>query len=219
MANVGTSRRSCARLRLQWAVEHGCWTLKIFPLNCVGAWAAKSAHHVITDAWRAASRARTTDPAQAARCAGTRYPPAARASAAPSPTRSRSGSRRRTRAPLRACVRAPALLPCHPGPCPPCAVTTNVPCHYAAHVRAFRCSHLAPGNRDALALSRGEMCRRKLACGNHECPDVCHTGASKPCEVKVAARCFCGKEERKLGCEGGDVHDAIAFSGEAHEEL
>jgi transcriptional repressor NF-X1 len=112
----------------------------------------------------------------------------------------------------------PCPLPCHPGPCPPCGVTTSVPCHCGKHTRSFRCSNLAPSRRsEARAeMSCGETCNRKLSCGNHTCSKVCHPGDCGPCEVKVASKCWCGKEERELGCgEGEPKHsEIISASGQ-----
>ncbi|KAI0711152.1 hypothetical protein C8T65DRAFT_776732 [Cerioporus squamosus] len=53
-------------------------------------------------------------------------------------------------------------------------------------------------------LSCGELCGRMLSCGNHTCQDVCHPGKCSPCPIREKARCYCGKEEKELGCGEGE---------------
>lgn len=101
----------------------------------------------------------------------------------------------------------PCSLTCHPGPCPPCQVTTQMPCYCSKQVLSFRCSHLALGRSGVPALAElscGQTCGRILGCGNHTCADPCHPGSCKPCPVKVSARCYCGKDEKELSCGEGE---------------
>ncbi|CAH8544535.1 unnamed protein product [Dicrocoelium dendriticum] len=47
----------------------------------------------------------------------------------------------------------------------------------------------------APSFSCGGICGQPLACGNHSCPDICHTGECKPCALDPS-RCFtcpCGR--------------------------
>lgn len=98
----------------------------------------------------------------------------------------------------------PCSLPCHPGPCPPCNVTTELPCYCEKQTLSFRCSNLAPSRAGVGAnLSCGKPCGRRLACGNHPCENPCHDGPCAPCKVTEVAKCYCEKTERELGCGEG----------------
>lgn len=104
----------------------------------------------------------------------------------------------------------PCPIPCHPGPCPPCQVTTQLRCHCSSKVLSFKCSNLSPskGNGGIPAdLSCGNTCFKELDCKNHACQDTCHPGDCKPCEVEGQARCYCGKEEANIRCGKGDPKD------------
>ena len=95
----------------------------------------------------------------------------------------------------------PCPLQCHPGPCPPCQITTRPECYCPLKkVLAFRCGIDANAGRD---LSCGNTCKRTLGCEKHACERVCHSGECNKCEVKDIARCWCGKEEKEIGCEEG----------------
>lgn len=100
-------------------------------------------------------------------------------------------------------------LPCHPGPCPPCQVTTQMSCFCNKKTLTFRCGNLAQ-NR-ATSLSCGQVCDRPLGCGNHHCELPCHDGSCTPCGVKEHARCYCGKEERQLACGEGEEKLSVVF--------
>lgn len=113
----------------------------------------------------------------------------------------------------------PCPLPCHPGPCPPCAVTTSVPCHCGKDTRSFRCSNLAPtGNQARPEMSCGQRCGKMLSCGNHVCEGMCHPGGCGPCAITVPSRCWCGKEERDLTCGAGDAQSCIVISSSGHRD-
>ena len=129
------------------------------------------------------------------------------------------------------CGHACPLL-CHPGPCPPCQVTLQIPCPCPRHqVVVFRCgddslsgkgkSQDDPVSREK-AVSCGNVCGRLLDCGKHSCQRMCHTGACDPCELMEVVKCHCGRSSKELGCgegesvacsirnvEGGDVHHWI----------
>jgi transcriptional repressor NF-X1 len=113
----------------------------------------------------------------------------------------------------------PCPLPCHPGPCPPCAVTTAVPCHCGKHTRSFRCSNLVPRtNGGQPEMSCAQTCGKKLGCGSHICPKICHPGPCGSCEVTVTSRCWCGKEERDLGCGKGTPRESVVISDSGEED-
>ena len=111
----------------------------------------------------------------------------------------------------------PCPLSCHPGPCPPCQVTTSQPCYCGKHVMSFRCAHRygRPAVTAVAELSCGEPCGRMLSCGNHTCQDPCHPGKCSPCPIRETARCYCGKEERELGCGEGEPKECVVFQNEA----
>ena len=95
----------------------------------------------------------------------------------------------------------PCPLQCHPGPCPPCQITTHPECYCPLKkVLAFRCGVDANAERD---LSCGNICKRTLDCKKHTCERVCHSGECDKCQVKDEARCWCGKEEKEIGCAEG----------------
>ena len=103
----------------------------------------------------------------------------------------------------RACAH-PCALACHPGPCPPCQVTIQRPCHCGKQTLTYRCSSLAPSrNGTAASLSCGQICNKELACGSHKCQDLCHDGSCTPCQVRGTWRCYCGQSEKDLACGQG----------------
>lgn len=120
----------------------------------------------------------------------------------------------------RACGHA-CPLACHPGPCPPCAVTTQLPCHCARRViKSFRCADLAVGGAgsEGVNLSCSAICGALLGCGRHRCQRTCHPGDCEKCPVVEATRCYCGKEEKLLGCGEGEVkHSVVVINGVLEE--
>lgn len=106
----------------------------------------------------------------------------------------------------------PCPLTCHPGPCPPCGVTTSVECPCPRReVITYRCGgdassslgghHSASSGRRVLTC--GKMCHRTLSCGKHRCEELCHEGECGRCEVREEARCWCGRKEREVRCGEG----------------
>lgn len=87
-------------------------------------------------------------------------------------------------------------LQCHPGPCPPCtALAPPQPCPCGKTTTTRKCSEQGKDAR-----SCGQQCGRPLACGRHECLQVCHEGACQPCSVLFEANCFCGRRNESLQC-------------------
>lgn len=181
-----------------------CWTT--FHLKCIRSWAGKSVKELV-DAWRARGEERKGE----WRCPGCQSKREAvpngywcfcGSTAEPKPPRlatPHSCANPCTR-PRRGCQH-PCALACHPGPCPPCQVTTQLPCYCGKHIQSIRCANLAPGSSSS---SCGGVCGRKLGCGNHSCGDMCHQGECKKCEVKDLVRCYCGKEEKEVPCGEGE---------------
>ncbi|KAJ7512060.1 hypothetical protein B0H11DRAFT_1698808 [Mycena galericulata] len=182
--------------------QQHCWTT--FHLKCIRSWAAKSVKEV-ADAWAARGEPQRGGEWRCPGCQARRVavPTSYRCfcGSTPSPAPARISTPHSCASP---CTRArpacshPCPLLCHPGPCPPCRVTTDVKCGCPkATVLALRC-----GETD---ISCGATCGRTLACGTHACARECHTDACDPCIVREQARCWCGKEEREVGCGEGDA--------------
>lgn len=94
---------------------------------------------------------------------------------------------------------------CHPGPCPPCQVTRQVPCHCGSKVLPYKCSKMFSLDSSAAeSISCGNICDKKLSCGKHSCTDVCHSESCKPCVVREVVKCYCGKAETDVSCGAGE---------------
>ncbi|KAI0635276.1 hypothetical protein C8Q77DRAFT_1054207 [Trametes polyzona] len=191
-----------------------CWMT--FHLKCIRSWAAKSVKDVV-EAWRARGEEKEGD----WRCPGCQSKRTAVPSSywcfcgsTPDPKPPRLATPHSCANPCsrpRACGH-PCSLNCHPGPCPPCQVTTQKPCYCGKQTLSFRCAHLSLGknsNPATAELSCGQQCGRTLSCGNHPCEDVCHPGKCKPCPVRELVRCYCGKEEKEVGCGEGEVKECM----------
>ena len=89
-------------------------------------------------------------------------------------------------------------LPCHPGPCPPCAVTIQAACFCKKEQHSAKCQV----GLSASAFSCGQPCRKLLRCGNsvHVCAETCHEGPCPPCPEREEVRCWCGRETKQVGC-------------------
>ncbi|XP_039126857.1 LOW QUALITY PROTEIN: NF-X1-type zinc finger protein NFXL1-like [Dioscorea cayenensis subsp. rotundata] len=102
------------------------------------------------------------------------------------------------------------VLPCHPGPCPPCkAFAPRRPCPCGKKTVVRRCSDRTS------PLTCGQVCGRLLSCGRHRCEKICHTGACSPCRVLITASCFCSKKSEVVLCGDmamkGEVMDSDGF--------
>ncbi|KAI0360572.1 hypothetical protein OH77DRAFT_1470646 [Trametes cingulata] len=191
-----------------------CWVT--FHLKCIRSWASKSVKDLV-EAWRARGEEREGE----WRCPGCQSKRRAVPSSywcfcgsTPDPKPPRLATPHSCANPCsrpRACGH-PCSLTCHPGPCPPCQVTTQMPCYCGKQTLSFRCAHLGlskSGVPTTAELSCGQTCGRLLGCGNHICEDTCHPGKCKPCRIRVMARCYCGKEEKELGCGEGEEKECL----------
>ncbi|KAJ7136015.1 hypothetical protein C8R44DRAFT_609441 [Mycena epipterygia] len=179
-----------------------CWTT--FHLKCIRSWAAKSVKEV-ADAWTARGEPHRGGEWRCPGCQARRVavPTSYRCfcSSTPNPAPARISTPHSCASP---CTRSrpacshPCPLLCHPGPCPPCRITTDVKCGCPkGTVLALRCGEVD--------ISCGAICARTLACGTHKCARECHTDACDPCTVREQARCWCGATEREVGCGEGDA--------------
>ncbi|KZT20935.1 hypothetical protein NEOLEDRAFT_1244899 [Neolentinus lepideus HHB14362 ss-1] len=202
-----------------------CWTT--FHLKCIRSWASKSVKDV-AEAWRARGEDRQGE----WRCPGCQ----AKRMAVPSGYWCFCGSAVDPKPPRLAtphscanpCARPRVCghacpLACHPGPCPPCQITIELPCYCGKQRLSYRCSNLHTSKNKMASgqvadLSCGDTCGRKLGCGNHTCQVVCHDGPCPPCVIKETTRCYCGKEERELGCGEGESKFCTVINSDGDEE-
>ena len=115
----------------------------------------------------------------------------------------------------------PCPLSCHPGPCPPCMITIQNPCHCGKEVVALVCSRANPttGGKVNLPSNRscGHKCGKPLSCRNHFCEELCHEGECIQCSVTDPARCWCGKETRTVACGEGDAKECKILMADGEE--
>ncbi|KAF8957390.1 hypothetical protein BDZ97DRAFT_1906818 [Flammula alnicola] len=180
-------------------VQQYCWTS--FHVRCIRSWADKSVKEV-AEAWRARGEDKKGD----WRCPGCQ----AKREAIPSGYWCFCNSTPEPKPPRlstphscgNSCSRPresgcghPCPLQCHPGPCPPCQ----------KNVLTFRCGIDVRGN-GVRNLSCGQACGRPLSCGKHTCDKICHDGDCGKCQLTELVTCWCGKEQKVVGCgEGEDV--------------
>ncbi|KAJ7145342.1 hypothetical protein C8R43DRAFT_546162 [Mycena crocata] len=202
---------SCSPSIAVLETQQYCWTT--FHLKCIRSWAAKSVKEV-ADAWAARGEPHRGGEWRCPGCQARRtvVPTSYRCfcGSTPAPAPARISTPHSCASPCtrtRPACSHPCPLLCHPGPCPPCRITTDVKCGCSkGTILALRC-----GETD---VSCGSTCSRTLVCGIHICARQCHTDDCDPCAVREQARCWCGKEEREVGCGEGDAvpcsHDAVA---------
>ncbi|KAK9827063.1 hypothetical protein WJX74_005265 [Apatococcus lobatus] len=120
----------------------------------------------------------------------------------------------------RSCAHA-CLLPCHPGPCPPCHEQASVPCFCGTSLITLLCSQqqdkkLLEGKKQC-----GKPCRRALPDCPHACQAPCHPGpcpeAVQGCQQEVTARCRCRRQRTKLPCQ--QARRQMVNSGQNPQEL
>lgn len=105
----------------------------------------------------------------------------------------------------------PCDATCHAGPCAPCtAMGPTQDCFCGRNSSTKRCQDTDYDN----GWSCGEICGDLLPCGEHTCPLSCHEGLCGACEVKIEARCYCGKSQTEMLCSSKEeemesqlVHD------------
>ncbi|KAI2635508.1 hypothetical protein GGS21DRAFT_516219 [Xylaria nigripes] len=91
----------------------------------------------------------------------------------------------------------PCPLQCHAGPCPPCLLMgPSQSCFCGKNISTKRCSQ----TDYTQGWTCNETCGDLLACGEHLCQRVCHSGLCGSCETPVVSRSYCGGEFRKVSC-------------------
>ncbi|TFK47511.1 hypothetical protein OE88DRAFT_1720598 [Heliocybe sulcata] len=202
-----------------------CWTT--FHLKCIRSWASKSVKDM-AEAWRARGEDRKGE----WRCPGCQakrltvpsgYWCFCGSVVDPKPSRLATPHSCANPCSRRRVCGHPCPLACHPGPCPPCQITIELPCYCGKQVLSYRCSNLHPSKTRSVAsqatdLSCGKTCGKRLGCGNHTCQVACHDGPCPPCPVRDTTKCYCGKEERELGCGEGESKLCGVLSADGTEE-
>lgn len=105
---------------------------------------------------------------------------------------------------------------CHAGPCPPCtAMGPTQDCFCGRNSSTKRCQDTDYQN----GWSCGEICGDLLPCGEHMCTRPCHEGLCGACEVRVEARCYCGKEDTEMLCSSRDeeLESEMLHDGQVEE--
>ncbi|PWN51537.1 hypothetical protein IE53DRAFT_405620 [Violaceomyces palustris] len=108
---------------------------------------------------------------------------------------------------------------CHPGPCPPCSVTISQKCFCGSETIPMRCSQSSAKAAIASAkgTSCGSTCSKLLNCGIHRCQDTCHAGPCQPCQVRIQAKCYCGRHAKDMGCGEGERKTSFSIAGQEWE--
>ncbi|CEP11623.1 hypothetical protein [Parasitella parasitica] len=103
------------------------------------------------------------------------------------------------------------VLPCHPGPCPPCSLMGPViTCFCGTNTRQARC---VDTDYSTKGFSCAEVCDVLLGCGKHRCEEPCHAGVCAPCQVQEVQACYCGRHERTARCGSGKQVQLRGHSG------
>ncbi|CAI9786867.1 unnamed protein product [Fraxinus pennsylvanica] len=97
---------------------------------------------------------------------------------------------------------------CHVGPCDPCQVLVNAACFCKKKTEVVLCGDMVVKGEFKVedgVFSCSSICEKKLYCGNHVCPEICHPGPCGECEFLPSKieTCCCGKtslKERRQSC-------------------
>ena len=97
-------------------------------------------------------------------------------------------------------------LPCHPGPCPPCAVTIQATCFCGKERHSAKCQV----GGTALSFPCNQPCLKPFQCGNsgHRCMETCHEAPCSPCPEREEVRCWCGRHTKSVACGEAKVEDS-----------
>ncbi len=84
-------------------------------------------------------------------------------------------------------------------------------------------SAVSSGTKDAAAMlsaaavmggiSCGEVCGKKLGCGEHACQSPCHAGECAPCAVEKIQKCYCGASATPMRCGEGTPETSTSLGG------
>lgn len=76
------------------------------------------------------------------------------------------------------CTHGRCDIVCHPGSCPPCAITVPVSCHCSKEQQRAACQVASRSK-----FSCENKCGKLLNCLSHECEKQCHEGPCDSCDV------------------------------------
>jgi len=98
------------------------------------------------------------------------------------------------------------MLPCHPGPCPPCKKKLRKRCHCDKQQLKFICHDWTSASDDVKRqmLSCQQPCNVIMEKCGHKCPLLCHNGpclTSEKCEKKVWLKCKCKRIKKEIKCQ------------------
>ncbi|KAF4707331.1 NF-X1-type zinc finger protein nfxl1 [Perkinsus olseni] len=165
-----------------WQCRDGCWA--IFHAKCIELWAASAHNEFATFRCPGCQKEHTDARPISCYCEG---------GVAMMDSHSCGQQCQRKRA-----CGHPCRFMCHPGPCPPCEeVIGAIACHCGKEVKeGVRCHENFEG------WSCGEVCGKRMSCGVHTCPKICHAGGCGECEVTLKdVSCYCGKHRaEELRC-------------------
>ncbi|KAF1824334.1 uncharacterized protein K489DRAFT_303353, partial [Dissoconium aciculare CBS 342.82] len=178
---------------------HTCWT--VFHLHCVKVWSASTIKQQEENnrqggnppQWRCpgCNLPKDTLPTSYTCWCEKEYDPKTLAGIPPHSCGQTCGRERVKKCPH------PCQLTCHAGPCPPCShMGPTQACFCGKHQTTKRCTETDYSS----AWTCGEVCNAPLACGEHACTRPCHEGPCGPCQVRLPARCYCGKMEKDVLC-------------------
>lgn len=110
----------------------------------------------------------------------------------------------------------PCDATCHAGPCSPCtAMGPTQDCFCGRNSSTKRCQDTEYEH----GWSCGEICGDLLPCGEHTCSSPCHEGLCGACDVKIDARCYCGKLQTEMLCSSKDEElDSVITHDNGSEE-
>lgn len=91
---------------------------------------------------------------------------------------------------------------CHVGSCGPCQVLFNASCFCQRKIETVLCGDMVVKGQIKVedgVFSCNSNCEKKLNCGNHVCPEVCHPGPCGECSLLPSKikTCCCGKTSLK----------------------
>lgn len=86
-------------------------------------------------------------------------------------------------------------LNCHPGPCPPCEVSSTVECTCGRTSKKVPCGSIGP-----IFVNCTYKCDKLLDCKQHTCDRQCHPDACDVCTAQVTIKCHCGRSNKQIIC-------------------
>ncbi|XXQ32727.1 NF-X1-type domain-containing protein [Plasmodiophora brassicae] len=94
------------------------------------------------------------------------------------------------------CKKHTCKLMCHNGPCGPCNLKNDLTCFCGRSKATMNCGEgVLDKISGTLHFTCGTACGKQLACGNHSCTLLCHSGPCPSCDRAVTdpQTCACGK--------------------------